>query len=110
MKGGNQSKSKLFILISIICLLIPFSIYGLWIYVFGLATTEAERVAIFNSWFPNFLSGRWSINFISITFCVAAIIFSSISLTLSQIYWKLVILFILILSTILLGLNLFSMM
>ena len=51
----NQTKWKISTLISLICLIIPFSIYSLWIYVYNLGTTQAERVSIFKDYFPDFL-------------------------------------------------------
>lgn len=110
MKRLNQTQLKILTLVSLICLLIPFSIYALWIYVFDLGTTQAERVAIFKDYFPDFLNGRWSMTFLSITFAIIAIIFSSISLKLSGKLWKVINIIILVLSSLLLLLNLFSMM
>ncbi len=110
MKSLSQTQLKILTFVSLICLLIPLSIYGLWIYVIDLGTTQAERVAIFKDYFPSFLNGRWSTTLLSIAFCVSAIIFSSISLKLSGKLWKLLNIIILILSSLLLLLNLFSMM
>lgn len=96
-------------LVSLICLSVPISIYGLWIYVFDLGTSQAERVAIFNDYFPDFLHGRWDITYVGIAFSTAAIAFSSIGLRLSKM-WKVLNIIILIFSSLLLLLNLFSMM
>lgn len=110
MKNINQNQSKILTLISLICLLIPFSIYGLWIYVFDLGTNQVERVAIFKDYFPDFLNGRWSITLVSIFFCISAIIINSINLKTLKKNWKLLNILILLLSSLLLLLNLFSMM
>jgi len=110
MKSLNHSKLKILTLVSLICFLIPFLIYGLWIYVFNLGITQAERVAIFKDYLPNFLDGRWDATVLSIIFCASAIIFSSISLKLSGKSWKILNVIILILSCLLLFLNLWSMM
>jgi len=110
MKNINQSQWKILTLISLICLLIPFSIYGLWIYVFNLGTTQAERVAIFKDYFPGFLNGRWSTTLLSIIFSLSAIIISSINLKISKKIWKSLNILILLFSSLLLLLNLFSMM
>lgn len=56
MKSLNKIPFKILTLVSLICLLIPFSIYVLWIYVFDLGTTQAKRVAIFNRLFFRFSS------------------------------------------------------
>ncbi len=110
MKSLNHTQLKTLTLVSLICFLIPFSIYALWIYVFNLGTTQAERVAIFKDYLPDFLDGRWDATLLSIIFCVSAIIFSSISFKLSGKLWKMLNAIILILSSLLLLLNLWSMM
>ena len=110
MKNLNQTQLKILTLVSLIFLLIPFSIFALWIYVFELGTTQAESVAIFKDYFPDFLNGRWSITFLSIAFCITAIIFTSFGLKLSEKLWKSLNIIILVLSSLLLLLNLFSMM
>jgi hypothetical protein len=110
MKSLNKIPFKISTLVSLICLLIPFSIYALWIYVFDLGTTQSERVALFKNYFPDFLNGRWSTTILSIIFCVIAIIFSSNNLLLSKKNWKILNVIILIISSLLLFLNLFSMM
>ena len=110
MKGLTQNKLKLVTLLSFICLLVPFSIYGLWIYVFNLGTTQTERVSIFKDYFPDFLTDRLSSTLLGITFCILAIIFSSISLKLSGIFWKALNILIIVVSSLMLFLNLFSIM
>ena len=77
MKNSNQTSLKIATLVSLICLLIPLTIYGLWIYAFNLGTTQVERVTIFKDYFPDFLNGRWDTTFISIAFCVVAILLST---------------------------------
>ena len=106
----NQTKWKISTLISLICLMIPFSIYILWIYVYNLGTTQAERVSIFKDYFPDFLDGRWSTTIISIIFSISAVILSSINLKHLKGIWKLINIIILIFSSLLFFLNLFSMM
>ena len=110
MKSLNQIQLKILTLVGLICFLIPFTIYGLWIYVFDLGTNQTERVSLFKDYFPDFLNGRWDTTFLGIFFCVLAIIFSSIGLKLLRKYWRILNVFILILSCLLLLLNLFSMM
>ena len=110
MKNRSQTKWKTSTLISLICLIIPFSIYSLWIYVYNLGTTQAERVSVFKDYFPDFLDGRWSTTIISIIFSISAVILSSINLKRLKKFWKLINILILILSSLLLFLNLFSMM
>lgn len=106
----NQTKWKISTLISLVCLMIPFSIYILWIYVYNLGTTQAERVSIFMDYFPDFLDRRWSTTIISIIFSSTAVILISINLKHLRGIWKLINIVILIFSSLLLFLNLFSMM
>ena len=106
MKSLNQTHLKILTLVSLICLLIPYSILGLWIYVSDLGTTQTERVAIFKDYFPDFLNPGWGVALLSIVFCIIAIIFSSISFKLSGKFWKVLNIIILILSSLLLLLNL----
>ena len=110
MKSLNKTQLKIVTLVSFICLLVPYSIFGLWIYVIDLGTTHAARVTVFKDYFPDFLNGRWSTTLLSIFFCVLAIVFSRISIKLPGKPWKILNSVILILSCLLLGLNLFSMM
>lgn len=106
----KSNQLKVLTLVGLICLLIPLTIYCLWIYVFDLGSTQTERVAIFKDYFPDFLNGRWDITYLGIAFCVLAIIFSGISLKLPRKFWKSLNILILVLSSLLLLLNLFSMM
>lgn len=110
MKSVNKIKWRVLTSASLICLLIPFSIYSLWLYVIDLGTTQAERVAIFKDYFPDFLGGRWSTTILSIAFGILAVILSSISLKHSKKNWKSLNILILLFSSMLLLLNLFSMM
>jgi len=110
MKRLTKIPFKILTLLSLISLLIPFSIYALWIYVFNLGTTQAERVAVFKNYFPDFLNGRWSTTLLSIFFLIVAIIFSCNNLKLAKKNWKILNIIILVISSLLLFLNLFSMM
>ena len=110
MKNLNQSQLITVTFVSLVCLSVPISIFGLWIYAFDLGNSQTERVAIFNDYFPDFLHGRWDITFLSIAFSIAAIAFSSIGLRLSKMSWKALNIIIIIFSSLLLLLNLFMMM
>jgi hypothetical protein len=107
---ASQRRFKFLTLLGFFCLLIPLSIYIWWIYIFDFGETQAERVDIFNSYFPDFLSHRWDTTILSIIFCVFAIILSAKSLQLEFTFWKVLNYMILTISSILLFLNLFSMM
>ena len=110
MKSFNRTQSKILTLVSLICLLIPSSILGLWIYVFDLPLTYAERVTVFKKYFPDFLGGRWGTTLLSMIFCVSAIVFSGMSLKLPDRSWKVLNAIIVIISSSLLFLNLWGMM
>ena len=100
---------KMLTFMGLLCLSIPLSIMGLWIHAFNLGDSQANSVAIFNSYFPDFLHGRYAAAYLSIGFCILAIIISSINLKSSGKIWK-VNMIILVLSSLLLFLNLFQMM
>jgi hypothetical protein len=110
MGKSNQFLLKILTVLSLIFLSFPLLIYRLWIKAFNLGTSQSERVSIFNSYFPDSLQGRWDTTYLSISFCLLAIILSSICLKLSQKFWKILNIIILIFSSLLLLLNLFSMM
>ncbi|REG82544.1 hypothetical protein C8N25_12175 [Algoriphagus antarcticus] len=110
MKSLNQNRLKVFTLVSLVSLSIPLSIYVLWICIFDLGATQAERVAIFQSYFPDFLHGRWGTTLLSMFFCIVSIILSNMSLKLPQKIWRILNYTVLVISSLLLGLNVFSMM
>ena len=85
-------------------------LYGLWVYAFKLGSTQAERVTIFKDYFPDFLNGRWDTTFISIAFCVVAILLSTLNLKKLKNFWRTLNILIVVISSLLLFLNLFSMM
>lgn len=108
MINDNQIKLKVLTLLSFVCFSIPFSIYGIWIFSFNLGTTQAERTSIFKAHFPDFLDGRWRLTILSIIFSLTAIVISSSIKQLKK-TWKTVNFLIIMISSILLFLNLFSM-
>ena len=110
MKNLNHTQLKILSIVSLLCLIIPVSIYSLWIYVIDLGTNQAERVVVFKSYFPEILHGRWSTTLLSIFFCVLAIILNTISNKASRTVWKSLNRVIVFTGSLLLFLNLFSMM
>ena len=110
MKSLTHRSLKTLSVAGLICIFVPILIFGLWIHAANLGTTQNERVTIFKSYFPDFLGGRWDITFLSIAFCISAVILSSISLKFSGKLWKVLNVIILVISVLLLSLNLFSMM
>lgn len=101
---------KLLTFLGVLFISIPILMQGLWIYIFNLADNQSDRVAILHSYFPEFLHGRYVTTYLALSFCLLAIILSSISLKLSGILWKVVNVIILIISCLLLLLNLFQLM
>lgn len=69
---------KLLTLVGLLCFSIPLSIQGLWIYAINTGITQSDSVANFNSNFPDFSHGF--LNYLSLSFCILAIILSSICL------------------------------
>ena len=110
MKRFSQNQLKIATVVSFICLSVPVSIFAIWIYVIDIELSQAEQVSIFNNYFPDFLHGRWDTTILSIVLCIAAIILSSLSLESKSKLWKAFSLVIVIISSLLFLLNLFSMM
>ena len=110
MKTTNQKQLKIRTCISLICCLIPLLISIVWISIFNLGKNQSDSVAIFKYYFPDFLNGRWSITLVAVFFCVLAMGISSTSVCKMKKNWKLLHILILILSSLLLLLNLFSML
>lgn len=78
MKISKKTQLKTATIIGFICLSIPLSVYALWISVFDLGTTQAERVALFKDYFPEFLHGRWDTTYLSIVFCILYFVFQQL--------------------------------
>ena len=100
---------KFMTFIGLFCLSVPILIFGLWIYAWNTSVSQPEAVAIFNSYLPDFLAARYATAYLSLVFCLLAIILSSISMKLPGKFWKFNMI-ILIFSVLLLLLNLFQMM
>ena len=79
---------KIIAYIGLFCLSIPLSIFGLWIYAKNSGTTNLERTEVFQSYLPTFLHGQLATSYLSVVFCILAIILSSISLKLPERKWK----------------------
>jgi hypothetical protein len=110
MKPLTPKLLKILTFMGLFCLVIPFSIVGIWVHAFNLGDNQAERISIFNTYFPDFLHGIYSTTLVSIVFCVAAIILSIICLKVSGKLWKILNIAILVISISLFLLNLISMM
>jgi hypothetical protein len=101
---------KLLTFLGLLCLAIPLLLQGLWIYVRSLTATQAEGVALFQSYQPECLQGPYAVLYVSLALSLLAIIFSSMSLSLSEKLWKYLNAIILILASLMLLLSLFQLM
>jgi hypothetical protein len=110
MKPLNSKRLKILTLTGFICLIIPILILGIWIHSFSSGDNQASRVNIFNTYFPEFLHGIYRTTLLSIAFCIIAIFLGMICLKITGRLWKILNIFILIISIALLFLNLFSLM
>ena len=110
MKQLNTRILKTFAILALIATSVPVTIMALWIKAANLGNTHAERVAIFYSYLPEFLHGRWNATYMSIAFCILALLLSGKSMKLSCRWWRAFNILILTVSGVLLFLNLFSMM
>lgn len=110
MKIKNKAHLQFISFFGLVCLLLPVAIQALWIYAFNLAATHQERVEIFSSYFPDFFHRSYTLAFVSLAFCILAIILSNVSLHLSGKWWKMINFSTLISSVLLVFLNLYQMM
>jgi hypothetical protein len=110
MKSLTPHSLKILTFVGLFFLLIPISLMGLWIYAFNLGTTQIERDEIYSRFFPGFLLSGYTLAYLSLVFCIIAIILSSMSLSLKGKLWKASNIIILVFSSLLLLLNLFQLM
>lgn len=110
MKPLTPKRLKILTFIGLSCLAIPLIIIVLWLHAFNLGDNQADRVGIFDTYFPDFLHGIYGTTFLSVDFCLAAIILSIVCLKVSVKQWKILNIGILVISITILLLNLFSMM
>jgi hypothetical protein len=94
----------------IILLLIPVSIYGLWIHASNQTEGYPDNVNLFHSYFPSFLQGRYTTTLLSLVLCLAAVVLNILNLSHPNRIWKTVSLIAVIVGGLLGFLNLFSMM
>ena len=106
----NPPLLKLFTFLGVLYISIPILLQGLWIYVFSLTDNQTEAIVLHHSYLPEILHGSYVTTYLSLAFCFLAIIFSSISLKLSEKLWKTLNTFILIFGGLMLFLNLFQLM
>jgi|WetSurMetagenome_2_1015567.scaffolds.fasta_scaffold02827_4 hypothetical protein len=110
MKPLHPKFLKILTFTGFICLIIPILILGIWIHSFNSGDNQADRVIIFSTYFPEFLHGIYRTTLLSIAFCIIAIFLGIVCLKITGRLWKVLNIFILIISIALLFLNLFSLM
>ena len=71
-------KLRLLTAVSFVFILVPILFYAVWIYCFNSQTNQADRVKMYNSYFPEFLNGRYTISLVSLLLCISGILLSSI--------------------------------
>jgi hypothetical protein len=109
-KPLSQQFLKILTIIGLFCISVPSSIQWLWIHSFHSEDSQADSVARFTSYFPSFLRHATDITYLSIGFCIAAIITSIIGLSIPLKFWKWLNIFILVSGILIMLLNLFSLM
>ena len=104
----NQvKKSTLF---SLLLALIPITLLLLWIYSAEKADSHAEVLFMYLSYFPAFLNGRSTLTILSVLFSFTAILLSASLISYSQAVWKVLNVLIMITSSVILLLNLWSLL
>ena len=103
-------KLKLLTGISFILILMPILLYALWIYSFNSQSNQADRVKMYQSYFPDFLKGRYTISLISLVLCLLGIILSTVTGSRTTSLLKAINIIVLIAGILVGGLYLFSLM
>jgi len=96
--------------ISFMLILIPIVLWGLWNYCFNSQSNQADRVKMYNSYFPEFLNGQYTISLISLLLSFLGIILSSIYFHRRTSILKVINKFVLVAGILLMILSLFSLM
>lgn len=109
-KTSSSPLLKIMTFIGILFFLIPLSLFALWQYVWDPTLPQVDNVAAFTSYLPEFLKEPNRVAYISLIFCLAAIILNSVCLKLTGTFWKTVNLLFLILSSLLMLLNIWQLM
>jgi len=96
--------------ISFITILIPVLLFVLWSYCFNSQSNQADRVKMYNSYFPEFLNGRYTISLISLLLCFFGIILSSMYFHRRTSLLKFINIIVLVAGILMMMLSLFSLM
>jgi len=94
----------------LLCLLVPVSIFGLWVFVTNKGLPQTESLALFHQYLPEMLRTRFGTAYLSLLCCALAIFFSFMGLKMPEKGWQVMNVVVMIGSVLLFGLNLFTMM
>jgi hypothetical protein len=109
VKSKNLLRLKAFTYVGAVCMFIALIIQVIWINAFNAVEIHEERLAIFNSSFPEFLHNGYTLSYISLGLCIVAVVLSNFTVKLSAL-WKIISLITLSISVVLLLLNLYQLM
>ncbi|MBK8558349.1 MAG: hypothetical protein IPL65_22635 [Lewinellaceae bacterium] len=94
----------------ILCVLIPASLFVIWVSISNSGLSHEESSALFDRWLPAFLRPRFRVNYLSLALALGGVVFSILGLKLNTVAWRLLNMTVLVASILLLSINLFSMM
>ena len=103
-------KLKLLTGISFILILIPILLFVLWNYCFNSQSNQADRVKMYNSYFPEFLNGRYTMTLISLLASLLGVILASIYFNRGTSLLKFTNVLVIVAGTLMMILSLFSLM
>jgi hypothetical protein len=109
MQASNNLRMLLF---SVLFLMVPVIVLGLWIYVFenNPGVSQLEKVKIYQSCFPAFMQSNFSLSLIVLVSSLIAIVFAATSIRKTFMSRKIIGITIIIAASIIVLLQLFSMM
>jgi hypothetical protein len=97
-------------LIGVIIFFIPLVLFLLWIHACNQTSGYPENVNLYNSYFPEFLKGRFTTTVSSLALCIVAVGLNARNLKSSNRFMRIISWFVVITGGLLGFLNLFSMM
>jgi lysylphosphatidylglycerol synthetase-like protein (DUF2156 family) len=97
-------------IIGALCLIVPIYLFWLWVHACNLAGDYPKNVALYNSYLPAILKGRYTTSLVGSGFSALAIILNGFGFTRKTKSFKLFSLIVIIIAAVLAFLNLWSMM
>ena len=99
-------------LLSILFLIIPIIIWGLWIYVFenNPNASQTDKVKIYHAYLPGFLHNNFNLSLVVLISSVIAILFAAKIMTQTSVILKAINIITIIVGSLIMLLQLFSMM